>query len=434
MTDILNAALAAKFNATFDAPTPIQTAVWERLSAGESIFGLAPTGSGKTLAFVLPLLSQIEGTGTQVLIVAPSQELAAQTTQVAREWANLVDVKVTSLIGGANGRRQTDTLRKTKPAIVVGTVGRILTMLDSGALKLDQLRSLVIDEADALLHEERDAEWRALSSYVPRGTQVALFSATDGVDLAKVQQLFGQSTTPISVGQDAPKQITHEYQFADERGKAKILAQIARKQRALVFFNQVSALTNMEATLRHNHVPVASLGSNDRRQIQRADALASFRKGDVKLLLVTDVAARGLDIVDLPMVINAQIPRERKTYVHRAGRTGRMGKTGVVLNLGNDHDLRDVKRLLGDDVDLVKANLAPEKPVVRAKEEVREAVKVVAKTAAKSLSARPSKEKASTTPTEVDVKKKPRSKQKQKNQKDKGMRHKRRKQAENQAQ
>lgn len=351
-------ALQAQFEQQFKAQTPIQAAVWEKLTQGDNIFGLAPTGTGKTLAFLLPMLSRInpQVKQTQVLILAPSQELAMQTTAVAREWGALVDVSVTSLIGGANGRRQADKLKKDKPHIVVGTLGRVLTMLDGGALKLNGLQTVIFDEADAMLSDERRESLQALADQLPTDVQLGLFSATSGVDLKYVADTFGQEVRPVSVGTDAPAAITHEFQYVDQKAKASLLIQLARnKQQALVFFNTISGLVNMQATLRHAHVSVMSIGSNDKRQVQRADALRLFKKGEVALLLVTDVAARGLDIEDLPLVVNAQLPQRKKTYVHRAGRTGRMGKPGRVLNLGNDHDIRDLKRELGDDFVLVKA-------------------------------------------------------------------------------
>ncbi len=351
-------ALQAQFEQQFKAQTPIQAAVWEKLTQGDNIFGLAPTGTGKTLAFLLPILSRIDPKvkQTQVLIFAPSQELAMQTTAVAREWGALVDVSVTSLIGGANGRRQADKLKKDKPHIVVGTLGRVLTMLDGGALKLNGLQTVIFDEADAMLSDERRDSLQELAAQLPTDVQLGLFSATSGVDLKYVADTFGQEVRPVSVGTDAPAAITHEFQYVDQKAKASLLIQLARnKQQALVFFNTISGLVNMQATLRHAHASVMSIGSNDKRQVQRADALRLFKKGEVSLLLVTDVAARGLDIEDLPLVVNAQLPQRKKTYIHRAGRTGRMGKPGRVLNLGNDHDIRDLKRELGDDFVLVKA-------------------------------------------------------------------------------
>lgn len=351
--------LLEKFNAVFEQPTPIQNAVWQRLIDGDSIFGLAPTGTGKTLAFVLPMLSQVDANlkRTQVLILAPSQELAMQTTQVAREWGAVVGVSVASLIGGANGRRQAEKLKKDKPQIVVGTLGRVLTMLEGGVLKLDNIKAVIFDEADAMLTEERHASLEALADQLPTNLQLGLFSATSGADLQYVNTVFNQKVHPISVGTDAPANIKHEFQYVDQRAKEKILIQLARhNQQALVFFNTISALVSMQATLRHAHVSVMSIGSNDKRQVQRADALRLFKKGEVALLLVTDVAARGLDIDNLPLVVNAQLPERLKTYVHRTGRTGRMGKNGRVLNLGNDHDIRNLKRELGDKFTLVKAD------------------------------------------------------------------------------
>ncbi|MFT9388130.1 MAG: DEAD/DEAH box helicase [Leuconostoc sp.] len=351
-------ALQAQFDQQFDAPTPIQAAVWEKLAQGESLFGLAPTGTGKTLAFLLPMLTRIDAQAkkTQVLILAPSQELAMQTTAVARTWGALVDVSVASLIGGANGRRQADKLKKEKPHIVVGTLGRVLTMVEGGALKLNDLQAVIFDEADAMLTDERHESLQALADQLPTHVQLGLFSATSGVDLKYVADTFYQEVRPVSVGTDAPAAISHEFQYVDQKAKASLLIQLARQnQQALVFFNTISGLVNMQATLRHAHASVMSIGSNDKRQVQRADALRLFKKGEVALLLVTDVAARGLDIEDLPLVVNAQLPQRKKTYIHRAGRTGRMGKPGRVLNLGNDHDIRNLKRELGDEFNLVKA-------------------------------------------------------------------------------
>ena len=424
-------ALQAQFEQQFKAQTPIQAAVWEKLAQGDNIFGLAPTGTGKTLAFLLPILSRIdpEVKQTQVLILAPSQELAMQTTAVAREWGALVDVSVTSLIGGANGRRQADKLKKDKPHIVVGTLGRVLTMLDGGALKLNGLQTVIFDEADAMLSDERRDSLQALAAQLPTDVQLGLFSATSGVDLKYVADTFGQEVRPVSVGTDAPAAITHEFQYVDQKAKASLLIQLARnKQQALVFFNTISGLVNMQATLRHAHASVMSIGSNDKRQVQRADALRLFKKGEVSLLLVTDVAARGLDIEDLPLVVNAQLPQRKKTYIHRAGRTGRMGKPGRVLNLGNDHDIRDLKRELGDDFVLVKAantfadakQATPQKSTAAVKAARATAPTDQAGHQALGQAAKPVTQRPTTQAKTVPVVEKPKKKKRLKASKDKG--------------
>lgn len=424
-------ALQAQFEQQFKAQTPIQAAVWEKLTQGDNIFGLAPTGTGKTLAFLLPILSRIDPKvkQTQVLILAPSQELAMQTTAVAREWGALVDVSVTSLIGGANGRRQADKLKKDKPHIVVGTLGRVLTMLDGGALKLNGLQTVIFDEADAMLSDERRDSLQELAAQLPTDVQLGLFSATSGVDLKYVADTFGQEVRPVSVGTDAPAAITHEFQYVDQKAKASLLIQLARnKQQALVFFNTISGLVNMQAALRHAHASVMSIGSNDKRQVQRADALRLFKKGEVSLLLVTDVAARGLDIEDLPLVVNAQLPQRKKTYIHRAGRTGRMGKPGRVLNLGNDHDIRDLKRELGDDFVLVKAantfadakQATPQKSAAAVKNARATAPTDQARHQTSDQAAKPVAQRQTTQAKTVPVVEKPKKKKRLKASKDKG--------------
>lgn len=424
-------ALQAQFEQQFKAQTPIQAAVWEKLTQGDNIFGLAPTGTGKTLAFLLPILSRIDPKvkQTQVLILAPSQELAMQTTAVAREWGALVDVSVTSLIGGANGRRQADKLKKDKPYIVVGTLGRVLTMLDGGALKLNGLQTVIFDEADAMLSDERRDSLQELAAQLPTDVQLGLFSATSGVDLKYVADTFGQEVRPVSVSTDAPAAITHEFQYVDQKAKASLLIQLARnKQQALVFFNTISGLVNMQATLRHAHASVMSIGSNDKRQVQRADALRLFKKGEVSLLLVTDVAARGLDIEDLPLVVNAQLPQRKKTYIHRAGRTGRMGKSGRVLNLGNDHDIRDLKRELGDDFVLVKAvntftdakQATPQKSAAAVKNARATAPTDQAGQQTSDQAAKPVAQRQTTQAKTVPVVEKPKKKKRLKASKDKG--------------
>ncbi|MFC4760840.1 DEAD/DEAH box helicase [Fructobacillus durionis] len=349
--------LQEEFDKHFQEKTAIQAALFDRLADGESVFGLAPTGSGKTLAFALPLLSRLDlaKKGHQLLILAPSQELGAQLAQVIRPYAALIGVKVAALIGGANGKRQADKLKKEKPAVVVGTLGRIQTMIDGKALKTNHFTMLVVDEADATLTEEHAAELEKLADNLPNLQQVSLFSATSGVDLAWVERLFGQSVKPVSVGQRSPETIDHTFLHVDGRANHKVLIELARRHvQALVFFNSINALVAAQAALRHEHASVMSVGNNEKSHLKRADALQAFKKGKLDLLLATDVAGRGLDITGLPLVVNAQVPRNLTTYLHRSGRTGRAGQRGQVLTLGNDHDIRMLKQYLPDELELKK--------------------------------------------------------------------------------
>lgn len=341
-----------KFEQEFKEPTAIQAAVADALAGDHSILGVAPTGSGKTLAFTLPLLPKImPGAGTQLLVLAPSQELAMQTTHVMREWANLIGVKVQSLTGGANLRRQVAKLH-THPDVVVGTPGRVLHMLDNRHLKLGHLQTMVIDEADDLLRDDTLAVVEDIERATPISTQLAFFSATMSPVFKELSVMFGRDITTYDVrDQDHTRgPVRHGFMYA--RTNAQKTATLRRMTsikdfRGLVFFNSTRTLHYAASRLRHEHMSIGTLGGRQ-KQTQREKALRMFRKRQIKLLLTTDVAARGIDIPKLPAVINFDLPKEVNNYIHRVGRTGRQGEPGLVINLGDDHDIRDLKKLLKD--------------------------------------------------------------------------------------
>lgn len=337
----------------FAQPTAIQDAVYEALNTGKSVLGVAPTGSGKTLAFTWPLLPLLQaGAGVQLLVLEPSQELAIQTTNVMREWANLLDIKVRSLTGGANLRRQVAVLKKQHPEVIVGTPGRILHLLDDHDLKLDHLKTLVIDEADDLLRDDTQAVVEDIERSTPLSTQLAFFSATVSPIFDQLSVMFGRDIVTYDV-RDADQSrgpVKHGLVYARTMSqKTAMLNRLSHTKdfRALVFFDSVKTLHYAASRLKHEHVASATLGGKQ-RQIEREAALRQFRKRQLKLLLTTDVAARGLDIPKLPAVINFELPQTVDQYIHRTGRTGRQGEPGLVINLGSDHDFRDLRKLLAD--------------------------------------------------------------------------------------
>ncbi|MDR3242261.1 MAG: DEAD/DEAH box helicase [Lactobacillaceae bacterium] len=332
----------------FTELTPIQTAVEASLANGESIDALAPTGTGKTLAFTWPILPLLQpGDGEQLLVLAPSQELAMQTTRVMREWSNDLGLKVLAITGGANVKRQLDSLKK-HPEILIGTPGRVAELVANGKLKLQRLRTLILDEADVLLREETAEQIANIwETFGDASIQVALFGATE-INEAIPAKLFNRELKRIDKRDVViPTSIVHEFLPTANDQKNKRLRQLASRKnfQAMVFFNTTKALKTTASFLAHEHVAMATLVRGD-SSTTRATALDNFRKGKAKFLLTTDVAARGLDIQDLPAVINFDLPRDGETYTHRSGRTGRMGKKGLVLTFGNDHDLRDLKRLV----------------------------------------------------------------------------------------
>lgn len=424
----------------FKQLTAIQEAVQKPLEEDKTVFGIAPTGSGKTLAFTWPLLPKVmKVQGTQILVLEPSQELALQTTRVMREWAALLGLKVHSATGGANLRRQTERLKKERPEVVVGTPGRILHLLDTRDLKLNNLATLVIDEADDLLRDDTQAVVEDIERATPLDTQLAFFSATQSTTLEQLDVLFGRDLVKIDVrAQDHSRgPVKHGLVVARTMSdKAVMLERLSQTKnfRALVFFTSIKTLHYTASRLRHDGISSATLGGRQ-RQTERETVMRQFRKHQVKLLLTTDVAARGLDIPKLPAVVNFELPNTADGYVHRTGRTGRQGEPGLVVNLGDDHDFRDLKKLLAD-TDYQLEPMTIDKRQLVSGEDAKNAGKSVEKATVKAVQKRqhdakgnPKKEVVRT----LDSFSQPaKAKHKKKNRKNKGIRLKHRRKNEEQ--
>ncbi|WP_215509895.1 DEAD/DEAH box helicase [Limosilactobacillus fermentum] len=424
----------------FKQLTAIQEAVQKPLEEDKTVFGIAPTGSGKTLAFTWPLLPKVmKGQGTQILVLEPSQELALQTTRVMREWAALLGLKVHSATGGANLRRQTERLKKERPEVVVGTPGRILHLLDTRDLKLNNLATLVIDEADDLLRDDTQAVVEDIERATPLDTQLAFFSATQSTTLEQLDVLFGRDLVKIDVrAQDHSRgPVKHGLVVARTMSdKAVMLERLSQTKnfRALVFFTSIKTLHYTASRLHHDGISSATLGGRQ-RQTERETVMRQFRKHQVKLLLTTDVAARGLDIPKLPAVVNFELPNTADGYVHRTGRTGRQGEPGLVVNLGDDHDFRDLKKLLAD-TDYQLEPMTIDKRQLVSGEDAKNAGKSVEKATVKAVQKRqhdakgnPKKEVVRT----LDSFSQPaKAKHKKKNRKNKGIRLKHRRKNEEQ--
>ncbi|MBB1079775.1 DEAD/DEAH box helicase [Limosilactobacillus sp. STM2_1] len=423
------------FDEKYKQPTAIQTAVAPALQTDQSVLGIAPTGSGKTLAFTLPLLPKImPGEGTQLLVLAPSQELAIQTTRVIREWATLIGVSVQSLTGGANLRRQVIKLHQ-HPDVVVGTPGRVLHMLDNHHLKLGHLMTMVVDEADDMLQDDTLAVVEDIERATPLSAQLAFFSATKSPVLDQLNVMFGRDIEVIDVRDQDNSRGPVEHGYLSARTNAQKTATLRRLTsikdfRALVFFNSTRTLNYAASRLRHEHIAVATLGGRQ-KQTQREKAMRMFRKRQIKLLLTTDLAARGIDIPKLPAVINFDLPTSLNTYIHRVGRTGRQGEPGLALSLGDDHDIRDLKKLLHDTDYELKKLYVGDNQLANKKPEAGKQVISISKQASRHLQ----KEQLTGEPRlqkKIDKTlsgfSKPKKRRKKKNRKNKGIRLKHRRQ------
>lgn len=353
-------------SAGFGQATDIQVDSFQPMYDAQSVIGSAPTGSGKTLAYLLPVLSRMVANreaqeeqyngGIKLIVLVPSQELASQVGDVVQEWARAVDFKAMKIIGGANVKRQIEKIRE-RSDIIVGTSGRMIELIDQRKLKVHEVDTIIIDEADALLDEEHIGQTKQLVKKLPGKAQVALFSATVPDTLASLaSDLLQHPVVELAaekIGSAFEKQRQDGYITVPVRKRDEMLRRLAQVDgmQALVFVRTVAEIEQLQQKLHFNHIQTAYLHSKMAAQ-NRQQAIAKFTKGDYTYLFTTDVAARGLDIEDLPLVIQYDLPATPEQYTHRAGRTGRMGKAGLVLTFVNDRSLRDLKKQVGDDIQL----------------------------------------------------------------------------------
>lgn len=334
--------------ANFQKPTVIQERVFPRLRAKESLVAISPTGSGKTLAYLLPLLLNVKkGEGNQLLILTSSQELAMQVAEVARDWGRLLELNIQSLIGGANVKRQIEKL-KEKPEVLVGTPGRILELMKQKKIKSHLIQSVVMDEADQLVQKGTIELVGEVIRQLQKDVQMSFFSATADSAIDEIAALAQRELPEINVtAEDTSKGLTkHYYLHYPSRRKVDALRRLGHIDgfTGLIFFNQLADLGAAAEKLAFHGLPIASLASDQAKALRKL-SLDQFREGKIRELLTTDVAARGLDIADLIYVVNADVPLTKESYLHRAGRVGRMGKDGVVITIVQENQMRDLKRL-----------------------------------------------------------------------------------------
>lgn len=335
--------------AGFEQAMPIQEQMIPEMLAGNDIVAESPTGSGKTLAYVLPILQRInpEKKSIQAMIVAPSQELSMQIVNVLREWTEGTDLTVTQLIGGANMQRQLEKLKK-KPSIVVGTPGRLSELVKTKKLKMHEIRILVLDEGDQLMAREHRNLMKDLIEKTQHDRQLVLVSATITEEVELVADRLMNHPTRLQVtAADLPMQgkVTHSFIKVDERDKTDLLRRISHIEgmKGLAFVNNLDQLLMKENKLKFRDAKIVTLHSEMNKD-ERKKALDSFRKGEVSILIATEVAARGLDIEAVTHVIHVDVPQSVEQYLHRSGRTGRAGADGEVLTLLAYADERHYKK------------------------------------------------------------------------------------------
>ena len=364
MFNDLPAPLQEKWQAAgFQEPTAIQKKVFQQMNIKESFAAISPTGTGKTLAYLIPLLMQLEANHQlQAVIFAPSQELAQQILQVSSDWGTNLGLTIMSLIGGANTKRQIEQLKK-KPELIIATPGRFLELLKQTAkLKVHTVQWLIYDEADYLLAKTNQSrqDLELIEGRMMRDVRKAFISATQSEDL--LRYLDAQSPVPVLLKSSIEEQaqpVTHMVVLSNNRNKVENLRRLTHldSMKALVFFDRISDLERVAAKLIYEQVPISVLHSDLSNQ-ERKFAISLFNKQETKLLLTTEVAARGIDLPDIPYVIHFHSAKTPQSYIHRSGRTGRMGAKGQVISLVNEQEARDLKKMLASlDIQLERRRL-----------------------------------------------------------------------------
>ena len=398
--------LCAALDATgFKHPSPPQLATIPMLNEGTNVAMQSYTGSGKTMAYLLPVLNRVvldqqkprgeRADGIQCLVVVPSQELGMQIVrQVERVLGEFGKDITQQCIGGANIRRQEEQLRRKRPLVVVGTPGRIAELSRSGILRTHGVKCLVVDEADDLLASNFRRDMARIVDHVGKGVlggrQTVIVSATlkretldqysymaPGLvhvkatrkELEKAAAEGAEGAETSDVAASLPPTLEHYSVVAEGRHKVDRLRRAIHAtgaERALVFLNFGHRLKDTRDKLAARGMPCGVLhgGMN---KLERANELAAFRRGDFRALLVSDLAARGIDVPEIDAVFNLDLPTDETHYVHRAGRTGRMGADGMVMTLADPNEsfvLTKIQRKLGIDIkaaDLQKGRVVPDR-------------------------------------------------------------------------
>lgn len=356
----------------YTTPTPIQQQAIPPALAGRDLMGCAQTGTGKTAAFTLPILQLLtagprtKGRRTiKALVLTPTRELAAQIDECCRDYARYTDIRHCVIFGGVNQRPQVDALQRGID-LLVATPGRLLDLIGQGHVSLADIRFFVLDEADRMLDMGFIHDIRRILPLLPKERQTLFFSATMPDDIVKLANTILQDPVYITVTPPASvvETIRQSVMFAEKAEKKDLLIDLLRKRpesSVLVFSRTKHGADRIARILTKAGIEGRAI-HGDKSQGARERAMKDFRSGDCRVLIATDIAARGIDISELPLVINYDLPEVAETYVHRIGRTGRAGRDGQAIAFCSEEErplLKDILKLTGLELDPDSGELAP---------------------------------------------------------------------------
>ena len=340
------AILKAVLEQGYETPTPIQAQAIPAVLEGHDLLAGAQTGTGKTAAFTLPMLhrlsqgtapkSKLGGKGIRALVLTPTRELAAQVEESVRDYGKYLDINSTVVFGGVGMNPQIDRIKRGVD-VLVATPGRLLDLQQQGFLDLSTVEILVLDEADRMLDMGFIHDVKKVLALVPKDKQSLLFSATFSDEIRELANTLLKNPQSIQVtpSNTTVQRITQVIHPVGRGKKKQVLLHIIQQHnwsQVLVFTRTKFGANNVAEFLTKNGVSAMALHGN-KSQSARTQALAGFKSGEIRALVATDIAARGIDIDDLPHVVNYEIPNVSEDYVHRIGRTGRAGATGEAVSL-----------------------------------------------------------------------------------------------------
>tara|TARA_B100000809_G_scaffold13391_2_gene12235 strand:- start:4727 stop:6013 length:1287 start_codon:yes stop_codon:yes gene_type:complete len=355
LSDPLLKAIAKK---GYTTPSPIQEKCIPIILQGKDILASAQTGTGKTAGFTLPLLQILSGEQTpqkrpiRALVLTPTRELAAQILENVREYSTFLKIKSTVIFGGVKQGPQVNTLRNGVD-VLIATPGRLLDLIDQGYISLKDVEILVLDEADRMLDMGFLRDIKKVLALVPEKRQNLLFSATFSKDIKRLAGGFLDNPVLVEATPEntTAEKVNQKIYHVDKVKKRAIIIQMIKEgdwQQVLVFTRTKHGANKLCEKMQSAGITAAAIHGN-KTQGARTKALAGFKAGEIRVLVATDIAARGIDIPLLPHVVNFELPNVPEDYVHRIGRTGRAGANGIAISLVS-HDeavyLRDIEKLL----------------------------------------------------------------------------------------
>ena len=347
----------------YENPTPIQAKAIPHVVTGRDLFGCAQTGTGKSAAFALPILEQLQASGEKaapgkpvVLVLAPTRELALQIEESFRDYGKYLKLRSTVVFGGVSQHRQVEALRRGCD-ILIATPGRLLDLMEQNFLSLNAVKYFVLDEADRMLDMGFIHDMKKVIARLPKEKQTCFFSATVPAEVKKLSETLLQNPVRVSVDPENSttelvNQELYKVSKEDKRALLKHLLQDRQIDHALVFTRTKRGADRVARDLVKSGIPAESI-HGDKSQPAREKALDGFKNRRLRVLVATDIAARGIDVDRLSHVINFEIPEVAETYVHRIGRTGRAGKGGIAISFCTEEEmpyLRSIQKLINKSI------------------------------------------------------------------------------------